>query len=235
MNFKKLFYLLVLITLTACTLPVDEAPPPTALTTVTPQPALTLPATFTPDPTPTYSPTPTLAINEIRTPVQFYDFCADNRGYILIEELIQAITQENGTAFEKLVSPAIGVDIRYYRNDKVVNYTLDTASIFQDTAEVDWGISFGSGQPTVGMFREIVLPSLQKVFTPASLIVCGQLQIGNASYFPEWPYPDMNFYSIYFPGTDEFGGMDWQTWAVGMDHITGKPYLAALVHYVWEP
>lgn len=235
MNLKKFLPLLVFITLAACTLPVDEAPPPTALTTATPQPAQTLPETFTPNPTPTQSPTPTLVVNETRTPVQFYDFCTDNRGFTLIEELIQAITQENGTAFENLVSPAIGVDIRYYRNDKVINYALDVASIFQDPAEVDWGISFGSGQPNVGSFREIILPSLQKVFTPASLIVCGQLQIGNASYFPEWPYPDMNFYSVYFPGTDEFGGMDWQTWAVGMDNVTGRPSLAALVHYVWEP
>ncbi len=28
---------------------------------------------------------------------------------------------------------------------------------------------------------------------------------------------------------------DWQTWAVGMDTVTGKPTIAALIHYVWEP
>jgi hypothetical protein len=45
----------------------------------------------------------------------------------------------------------------------------------------------------------------------------------------------MNYYSVFFPGTEEFSGLDWETWAVGMELIEGRPYLAALVHYVWEP
>jgi hypothetical protein len=29
--------------------------------------------------------------------------------------------------------------------------------------------------------------------------------------------------------------LDWETWAVGMDNISGKPYIVALSHFVWEP
>lgn len=236
MNLKKIMPALFLLILTACTIPVDEPPPPTPLITATPQLALTLPATFTPIPTLAQSPTPTFTLSDVEAPTQPYDFCADIGGYHLIESLIQAFTSKNGALFASLVSPTHGVDVRYYRDGKVINYDVEHAKfVFETTFEADWGLSFGSGEPTIGSFQEIVLPTLQQVFTPASLVVCGQLQIGGATYFPEWPYPDLDFYSVYFPGTEEFGKMDWQTWSVGMDHVAGETYLAALVHYVWEP
>jgi hypothetical protein len=76
---------------------------------------------------------------------------------------------------------------------------------------------------------------LKQVFTPNAQIICDQLNTGGVTYQPVWPYPAMDFYSAYFSGTDPNGGLDWQTWAVGMVNEAGKPYLAALVHYVWEP
>ena len=228
--------LLMLLTLTACAIPVDEAPLPTPLIPATPQQALTLPATFTPVPTLSMIEESTPVQNEASAPTQPYDFCTDNRGFKLIEEIIRAATNKDGVLFSSLVSPAYGVDVRFHREGKAVNYDVThTKLIFETAIDVDWGISPGSGVPTRGSFREIVLPSLQKVFTPASLVICGQLQIGSANYFPEWPYSDMNFYSVYFPGTAEFNKLDWETWGVGIHNVTGKPYLAALVHYIWEP
>jgi hypothetical protein len=65
--------------------------------------------------------------------------------------------------------------------------------------------------------------------------VCNQIKVGGATYQPEWPYKDMNYYSVHFPGTDQNGGLDWETWLVGMESVGGKLYLSALVHFVWEP
>ncbi len=217
---------LMILTLASCAMPVDAPPPPTALPTDTPQVTFTSSPTFTAIPVLTQTPFPT----------QPPDFCADIRGTELINSFSKAVASKDGALLASLVSPSHGMDVRYYRDGKVVNYDAEHAKfVFETTFQADWGLSFGSGEATIGSFQEIILPTLEQVFTPNSLIVCSQIQTGGRNYVPEWPYPDINYYSVYFPGTEEFGGLDWQTWAVGMDKISGKPAIAAMVHYVWEP
>lgn len=225
---------LMILTLTACSIPVDAPPPPTALPAATPQLTLVSSPTRFAIAIPTLTQPPVLTQTPI--PTQPPDFCTDIRGTELINSLSKAVASEDGALLASLVSPSHGMDVRYYRNGNIINYDVVHAKfVFETTFQADWGLSFGSGESTIGSFQKIILPALQQVFTPNSLIVCKQLQTGGATYIPEWPYPGMNYYSVYFPGTDEFGGLDWQTWAVGMDNIAGKPYIAALVHYVWEP
>jgi hypothetical protein len=48
-------------------------------------------------------------------------------------------------------------------------------------------------------------------------------------------YDNVNFYTVYKPGTDQYGGLDWRAWTVGVEYIEGKPYLFSLIHYQWEP
>lgn len=229
---KRIFLSLVILTLTSCAIPVDAPPPPTALPTATPPFALTS--------TPAFPPTATLTqlpvLTQTPIPTQPPDFCSDIRGTELINSLSKAIATKDGALLASLVSPAHGMDVLYYRNGNVINYDVEHAKfVFETTFQANWGISFGSGEKTVGSFQEIVLPALEKVFTPNSLLICSQIQTGKTTYFPEWPYLDMDYYSVYFPGTEEFGGLDWQTWAVGMENSTGQPRVTALVHYVWEP
>ncbi len=223
---KKSFLILICLTLLACAPPVEVPPPPTQI------PTATLPPTFTSTPTIIN----TLAPTQTPFPTSLPDFCADIRGSELIKTFSQAIANKDGELLASLVSPSYGMDVRYYRNGNVINYDVEHAKfVFETVFQADWGLAFGSGEATVGSFQEIILPSLQQVFTPASLVVCNQIQTGGVTYFPEWQYPGMNYYSVYFPGTEEFGYLDWQTWAVGMDNIAGKPYLAALSRFVWEP
>jgi hypothetical protein len=222
---KKIFLILICLTLMACSAPTPPAPP-------TQIPTATLPATFTLTPTIVNTQSPT----QTPFPTSPPDFCADIRGSELINTFSQAIANKDGSLLASLVSPSYGMDVMYYRDGNVINYDVEHAEfIFETTFQADWGLSFGSGEATIGSFQEIILPSLQQVFTPASLVVCNQIQTGGVSYFPEWQYPSMNFYSVYFPGTEEFGYLDWQTWAVGMDNIADKLYLATLTHFVWEP
>src|SRR5688572_21692513 len=223
---KKSFLILILLTLTACTIPVDAPPPPTQI------PTATLPATFTLTPTAVQTLSPT----QTPFPTSPPDFCADIRGSELIKTFSQAIAETNGELLASLVSPSYGMDVLYYRDGNVINYDVEHAKfVFETTFEADWGLSFGSGEPSVGSFQEIVLPDLKVVFKPGAQLVCNQLKVGGATYVPEWPYPYLDYYSVHFPGTDEFGGLNWQTWGVGMEDIDGKLYVAALAHYVWEP
>lgn len=222
---KKSFLILICLTLIACTAPTPPATP-------TQIPTATIPSTFTLTPTVVNTLSPT----QTSFPTSPPDFCADIRGSELVKTFSQAIANKDGALLASLVSLSHGMDVMYYRDGNVINYDVEHAKfVFETTFEADWGLSFGSGEATKGSFQDIIFPSLQQVFTPASLVVCNQIQTGGTTYFPEWQYPGMNYYSVYFPGTEEFGYLDWQTWAVGMDNIGGKPYLAALTHFVWEP
>ncbi len=229
---KALLPILILLILAGCSIPVDVPPTLTALPPVAPQPTLTVAVGFTPVPLLTQAATslPTSA------PVIPASFCDDPRAHKLIASLGKAVSSNDGELLASLVSPVKGMDVRFYRSGNVINYDVEHAKFVFDSAfQADWGVSFGSGLPILGAFHDIVVPSLQQVFTPTALLVCNQLKVGSATYEPLWPYPKMDFYSVHLPGTDAYGGMDWQTWAVGMDTKSGKPMLAALMHFVWEP
>jgi hypothetical protein len=223
---KTLLTILTGLALGACNLSVDAPPTPTALPTATP------PVTVVPSSTSTAIPVFTQTIAPTTMPA----FCNDPQARDLVTSFSNAIAASNGELLASLVSPAQGMDVRFYRDGKVINYDVEHAQfVFETTFQADWGQSFGSGLPTVGAFKDIVLPSLKKVFVPGAEITCNQIKTGGTTYVAEWPYPYMDFYSVHFPGTDSFGGLDWETWLVGMDRVGGKPYIAALMHFVWEP
>jgi len=223
---KSILMILVSLTLAACSFPADSASPPTTLPSAAPQFTLIPSQTFTPVSAATQTPAPTTVPS----------FCNDSRSRELINSLANAIQSTDGALLASLVSPSLGMDVRFYRDGNAIHYDVEHAEfVFETTYQADWGLSYGSGEATIGAFKEIVLPSLKQVFTPNAEIVCDQLKTGGVTYNPIWPYQNMHFYSVHFAGTDVYGGLDWQTWAVGMDNPGGKPTIAALVHYVWEP
>lgn len=233
MKLKASFLTLMILTLAACSIPVDAPPLPTPLPTATSQPTLIVPATLTPIPALTQLVTPT---STLLAPLTALPFCDDPRGRELINSLSAAISSKDGQLLSSLVSPSTGLDVRYYRDGNVVIYDVEHAKfIFETTFQADWGISSGSGEPVLGSFQEIILPSLQQVFTPNAVIECNQIKVGGATYQPIWPYEGIDFFSVYYPGIAPNGGLDWQTWVVGMENVAGSLYLSALIHFEWEP
>jgi hypothetical protein len=234
MKLKIFLPILIILTVSSCSVPVDVPPSPTALPSVTSQPALITSPTLTAIAALTQPPASTQAQPPVSTTA--LPFCDDPRTHELINSFRTAITSEDGPLLSSLVSPASGMDVRFFRDGNVVNYDVEHAKfVFETTFQADWGLSFGSGEPTLGSFQEIILPSLQQVFTSNAVVVCNQIKVGGATYQPTWPYADMDYYSVHFPGTDQYGGLDWETWVVGMNDVGGRPYLSALVHFVWEP
>lgn len=226
--------LLLVWTLAACYAPVDAPPPPTsifvdsspqAVSTVTSTPAIPLPASL--GDIPAYL----TAIPSNFNP----DFCKDTRTLQVLRDLQTAIQTRDGELLASLISPASGMGVRFLRDGNVITYFDNVKFIFETTYDAKWGLGPGSGEPVTGSFQEIVLPSLDLLFASNPLMTCNQLQTGGVTYVPEWPYTGMEYYSLYFPGTSEYSGMDWQTWVVGMVREEGKPMLAALVHFAWEP
>ncbi|MBK6792167.1 MAG: hypothetical protein IPG80_06405 [Anaerolineales bacterium] len=236
---KRIFLPIFVLTLIACSAPVDVPPPPTSIFSATPLPTystlIAIPATSIP------ATTPTVGLNEVPAlltsiPENYNPtFCQDTRALQLVSLLQTSIKSRNGELLASLVSPTSGVGVRYLRGGNVVTYFDNIKFIFETTYQADWGPGIGSGEPVKGSFQDVVLPSLEKVFEANAVVTCNELRTGGVTYLAEWPYNGMEYYSIHFPGTDQNGGLDWETWAVGMVREEGKPMLAALVHFVWEP
>jgi len=213
---NRIFLILLLMTtaLSACSMPVDAPPLPTALST---------------NPPPENSPQPL-------PPTAVPSFCNDEHPRELLSLLQTALQTKDGASLATLISPTLGLDVIYIRNGNVLHYDPEHAKfIFETTFAADWGLAAGSGEPVIGSFQEIVLPSLQQVFTDNAIRSCGEIKTGGVTYLPQWPYPKMGYYSVYLSGTESFGNMDWQTWLAGISFNAEKPYLAVLLHFAWEP
>ena len=225
--------------LTACASPSPATPTPAQPATVTPpQTSGTLIPTVTPDlslPTSIASTAiPTLTLS-IASPVTSNDICADPQVTALIDSLKTAFLNSDGPLLSSLVSPQRGLDVAHFRNGTVINYRPDQAKfLFETTFEVNWGAAPGSGQDKIGSFHDVIVPELQKQFNQAYTLHCNELKHGGATYELEWPY-EGGFYSIYYPGTEPNGFMDWHTWAVGIEYVNNKPYVYALMQFFWEP
>ena len=168
-------------------------------------------------------------------PVSSADFCKDPQVTALIDSLKKAITTNDGALLSSLVSPSSGMDVAFYHKGNVVNYDQEHAKfLFETTYEADWGAQPASGEEKVGSFHDVVVPELVKSFGQPYTLYCNELKHGGASYPVTFPYKK-DYYSIYYPGTDANGNMDWHTWVVGIEYVSGKPYIYALTQFFWEP
>jgi hypothetical protein len=163
-------------------------------------------------------------------------FCLDTRPPAVVGLLKTALLTKDGLLLASLIDPVHGMDAQLLRNGTVVNYDRAHAKyLFESNYSVDWGPAPGSGLQVQGPFRELFVPALLDVLTKGYSLICNRLQVGGASFTPIWPYPAIDFYSIYFPGTQANGGLDWQTWVAGMRTVDGKTYLYAITQFRWEP
>ena len=170
--------------------------------------------------------------------VNLATFCADARVKTLIENLASAVKAKNDDILATLIHSLHGLDARLWRYGTVANYTPEEASwVFESEYEVDWGAAPGSGEDTLETFSEALLPYLQEVFSTNYELHCNDtLDLANFSLEP-WPseYANVNFYTVYKPGTEQYGSLDWRAWTVGVEYVEGVPYLFSLIHYQWEP
>jgi hypothetical protein len=165
-------------------------------------------------------------------------FCADAHVNTLLNSLKTAMLNSNGELLSSLVSPVHGVDVRLWRSGTIANYTPEEAAwLFQSDYVVNWGPAPGSGEETSGTFTAQLLPKLQEVFGANYTLHCNNtLDFSTFSTDP-WPpeYANINYYTVYKPGSEQYGGLDWRAWTVGVEYVQGAPTLFSLIHYQWEP
>ncbi len=165
-------------------------------------------------------------------------FCSDARVTSLLDNLETALLTANGELFGSLVSPVHGLDLRLWRYGASANYSpKEAAWAFSSDYVVSWGPAPGSGEETLGTFSAQPLPKLQEVFGADYSLHCNDtLDLATFSLAP-WPfeYANVNFYTLYKPGSEPYGGLDWRAWIVGIEYVQGQPTLFALIHFQWEP
>lgn len=239
-RFALLASCLILLASAACSLPgtfgnpsPTPSPRPHGNKTSTPAAALLASATA---PGAATSAATALPSTVVTVPASQAGFCSDSQVSVLIGNFKSAVLTSNGPLLASLVSPAHGMDARLFRNGRVVNYDAAHAKfVFTSTFVVDWGLAPGSGLDTQGSFHELILPALVDVFNRTYTLSCNQVQVGGTTYQATWPYAGINFYSAYYPGTQANGNLDWHTWLLGVDYSGGKPYLYAIMQFLWEP
>lgn len=250
MALRKLIPVLIsIILLSACSLPQSNPallPTPTIFFLPTfppasptlPVPTVALPTSVFITAMPTSGVLPTLsspAPSGGVTPVPSATFCADPAASAIITSLQTAIQTSDGKQLASLVSPVHGMEVRRYRDGRTVAYDQTHAKfLFESTYQVKWGNAPGSGLPTVGSFHEVIIPAWQKVLTTSFTLACNQLQVGGTTYTAQWPYPGVNYYSLYYPGTAANGNMDWQTLVIGMENVNGRYYIYPVMQFEWE-
>ncbi|HJQ13578.1 MAG TPA: hypothetical protein VJ830_02430 [Anaerolineales bacterium] len=235
MNPKTLpVFLLSLLLLVSCVSPATQSPatptflalPTSTLIIGTPPTAAQTPGAFTP------LPGVTVTGNAPTSPVTI---CGDPQVTALIDSFKTAILTSDGQLLSSLVSPSRGMDVAYFRDGTVITYQPEHAKfLFETTFVVDWGTEPGSGAMKQGSFHDVVVPELVRIFNQPYTLHCNELMHGGATYEPVWEYQG-EYYSIYFPGTAENGNMDWHTWVMGIEYVSGKPYVYALIQFFWEP
>ena len=216
--------MLLAAVLTACAAPASPTPLPTLTPTL-----------FVATPTFLFTPGPGTVVPGGTVLPNPSTICTDAQATALIDSFKTAVLNADGALLSSLVSPSRGMDVARFRDGTVITYRPEHAKfLFETTFQVDWGTAPGSGQAVSGAFHEVIVPELLKVLNQPYTLHCNELKHGGATYELQWPYQG-EYYSIHFPGTPANGNMDWYTWVMGIEYVSGKPYIYALIPFFWEP
>ncbi len=164
-------------------------------------------------------------------------FCNDPQVAALLDRFREAVTAGDGHALVEIVDPRRGLGVRHdWWNIEVAFPVSVVADLFDSSVEVDWGMPRNSLAPIHGSFRELVAPDLQRVFQAQSQTACDRLLLGESAQPAAWPaeYANLNYHVFYDPAPTPAPRFNWRAWAVGIEYVDGRPYLALLVPYRGE-
>lgn len=164
-------------------------------------------------------------------------FCQEKEVDDLLADLKTAVAEKDGSSLAQLIHPERGLRLHHaWWNPEVLITREEARQIFTSSDSFDWGMQDGSGDPIVGSFSDKILPLLQEDLLAATETACDEILHGSTAGIVRLPdgYDAVHFYSLYRPGTEEFAGMNWGAWVVGIEQWQGDYFISFLVHFQWE-
>lgn len=164
-------------------------------------------------------------------------FCNSTAVDERIVDFISAVATRDNALLAQLIHPERGVRIHtYWWNTAVLIKSPESTALFESTISHDWGIADGTGDAIIGTFNEIILPRLTADLLPAADTACNEILHGGTAGLITLPdgYDQIAYRAYYRPGTDQYDGLDWGTWVIGLESWQENLFITYLIHYQWE-
>lgn len=159
----------------------------------------------------------------------------------LANQIKQALLSKHYQAFTPYIHPTKGVRFSMYAyvqtdKDKVFTQAQFEQYLKQSRIKFTWGEKDGTGDLYITTLPHYLehwaSDGLDKVDSDSVSYNAFQGR-GNSLNNLKEAYPNSDFVEFYFPGTDEYSGMDWRALRLAFEAYQGQYYLVAIVNDQW--
>lgn len=156
----------------------------------------------------------------------------------LNDEILASLKAKDYQTFSRFIHPEKGISFSMYghiKPEKDKHFTREDFIKYKDQrTKFTWGESDGTGDLLVLTIKEYLKDWVfKKDFTTGTYYLNEFKGSGNSLNNLENIYPELDFTENYLPGTEEFGGMDWNSLRFVFDEYEGKKFVVAVVNDQW--
>ncbi len=151
----------------------------------------------------------------------------------------QALAYQNYAAIAPLIHPTRGVRFSMYayvdpKTDKVFSRTQFEQYLKTTKIKFTWGEQDGTGDLYITTLPTYLHTWVNGQNYSAIAPTFNQFQgFGNSLNNLLDSYSNADFVEFYYPGTEQYSGMDWRALRLVFDGYGGKRYLVAIINDQW--
>ncbi|MDO5767918.1 MAG: hypothetical protein Q4P13_00310 [Psychrobacter sp.] len=159
----------------------------------------------------------------------------------IANQIKQSLLTNNYQAITPYIHPTKGVRFSMYAyvqkdKDKVFTPAQFEQYLKESRIKFTWGEKDGTGDLYITTLPDYLKhwasDGLDKVDSDSISYNAFQ-SLGNSLNNLKKAYPDSDFVEFYFPGTDEYSGMDWRALRLVFEAYQGRNYLVAIINDQW--
>lgn len=153
-------------------------------------------------------------------------------------DIMEALKSKDYKKFSAYIHPEKGVRFSMYAyvrpgTDKHFSREEFTQYILTPT-KFTWGEKDGSGDIVVISLKDYLETWVfKRDFTPSEFYLNEFKGTGNSLNNLQKTYPGLDFTENYIPGSDKYGGMDWNALRFVFEEFQGEYYLVAVINDQW--